>query len=123
MTDAQKAGRAEREEVRFYKTLGASIREHRKALGITQEACAEAIGLTRTSVANIEKGRQRVLAHQIPALASVLQCSLLDLVNDLPPDSRMLQSEARRWRARALKMQGALRAISNRAAKFAGAQE
>ncbi|BAM93157.1 XRE family transcriptional regulator [Bradyrhizobium oligotrophicum S58] len=41
---------------------------------------AEHIGLTRASLANIEKGRQKIMLHQIYKIAEVLQVdSILDL--------------------------------------------
>lgn len=44
--------------------------EHlRTTLGWTQEDLAKKIGLTRTSVVNIEAGRQRVLLHDIEKIA------------------------------------------------------
>ena len=47
----------------FYKELGVNIREHRKRLKLSQDALARSIGLTRTSLTNIEGGRQHPPLH------------------------------------------------------------
>ena len=54
----------------FYKTLGARIRELRGAL--PQEQLAKAVGLTRTSIVNIESGQQKLLVHNLFRIAAVL---------------------------------------------------
>jgi transcriptional regulator with XRE-family HTH domain len=46
------------EQEAFYQQLGTNIRERRKALKLSQDALARSIGLTRTSLTNIENGRQ-----------------------------------------------------------------
>ncbi|MBL9170654.1 MAG: helix-turn-helix transcriptional regulator [Verrucomicrobiales bacterium] len=57
----------------FYKEVGIRIREARKkADNMTQEALALSVGLTRTSLTNIEKGRQKVLLHTFTQIASAL---------------------------------------------------
>jgi transcriptional regulator with XRE-family HTH domain len=52
-----------------YRLIGAKVEHIRSALGWTQEELAEKIGLKRTSIANIEAGRQRVLLHDIEKFA------------------------------------------------------
>jgi transcriptional regulator with XRE-family HTH domain len=56
----------------FYKALGGLVRKARDKAGITQDALAARVGLTRTSVTNIEKGRQKLLVHTLCDLASAL---------------------------------------------------
>lgn len=56
----------------FYKKIGQNIRKHRLRSGITQELFAKSIGLSRTSVVNIEVGRQRFMVHALEEIASVL---------------------------------------------------
>lgn len=60
-------------EKAFYQNLGATIREYRYAAGMSQEALAEEVGLTRQSVNNIEYARQRVLAHTLHRFAVALR--------------------------------------------------
>jgi DNA-binding XRE family transcriptional regulator len=53
----------------IYKQLGLRIRTVRETLGWTQLDLAKHIGLTRTSVVNIEQGRQRILLHDLETIA------------------------------------------------------
>ncbi len=66
---------------RFYRTLGATIRRRRDELDLTQEALGERLNppMTRASIANIEAGKQRVLAHTLVDLASALTMKLDEL--------------------------------------------
>ena len=82
-------------EEELYRTLGANIAARRRALNKTQAEIATALGLSRASLANIERGRQKVLLHQIYRLASSLELGdvsklipIGDLVRDvadIPP--------------------------------------
>lgn len=65
---------------RFYQDLGRAIRARREALEITQAELGARIGLSRTSVTNIECGRQRLLIDQFCLLADVLRCERDDLL-------------------------------------------
>ncbi len=56
----------------FYELLGEAIRKRRNTIGMTQEALAEHAGLVRTSITNIERGRQTVLVHQLVGIAKAL---------------------------------------------------
>lgn len=56
----------------IYTRLGSLIRDHRVRLAKTQSNIADETGLSRASIANIEKGRQRILLHQLYSLASSL---------------------------------------------------
>lgn len=57
----------------LYLQFGKLIRSHRIRHNLTQSAIAERIGLKRTSVTNIEKGRQKILLHQLFQLADALK--------------------------------------------------
>lgn len=59
----------------FYAELGRRIRERREKSGITQEVLASKVALTRTSVTNIEKGRQKILVHMLVDIAKALEVS------------------------------------------------
>lgn len=58
-----------------YVQFGAKVRAMREAIGITQDDLAKRIGLTRTSVVNIESGKQRVLLHHVDAFAKAFGTS------------------------------------------------
>lgn len=61
------------DEASLYKDFGRLVRDHRRRLGLTQEQLADHVGLSRTSITNVEQGRQKVLLHQMFALAESLQ--------------------------------------------------
>ena len=65
----------------FYRRLGRTVADQRRALGLSQEDIAERVGLSRASIANLESGRQRIMVHQLFALVNALKLkSILDLV-------------------------------------------
>ena len=63
-----------------YPEIGKRIAQRRKALGNTQEWLAPQVGLSRTSLANIERGRQKILVHQLLAFASALDLEPTELL-------------------------------------------
>lgn len=66
----------------FYVDLGKRLLDRRLSLGLTQKEVGERLQptLTRASVANIEAGKQRVLAHTFVALAAALESTVVELV-------------------------------------------
>ncbi|MGI4831287.1 MAG: helix-turn-helix domain-containing protein [Janthinobacterium lividum] len=71
----------------LYRQLGASIARERRKKGLSQEVLAAKLQLTRTSVTNIENGRQHVQIHTLYAVANVFGISLADLL----PTAAVLQ--------------------------------
>ncbi|TBR27195.1 MAG: XRE family transcriptional regulator [Reyranella sp.] len=72
----------------FYKAFGEAIAKRRNALGYTQAELASRIGMSRASLANIERGRQNVLLHHAYSLAAALDFSAVsDLVPSIPDRS------------------------------------
>jgi len=67
----------------FYAAVGSKIRMARKQKNIDQETFAKFIQLSRTSVINIEKGRQRPSIFQIWVMAHHLQIPITDLIPPL----------------------------------------
>lgn len=63
-----------------YEDIGRRIRLFRESQGLTQAELAEASALTRTSIVNIERGRQRFLVHTLIDLARVLRIDPQDLL-------------------------------------------
>lgn len=70
----------------LYATLGHRIRTAREARGLNQEALGAAIGLGRSSVSNVEAGRQHLAVHQLVAAAQALGVDLEDLLTGPLPD-------------------------------------
>lgn len=67
----------------FYAALGGRLRSLRKGLGLTQEAVARNVGVSRASLANIEAGRQQVLVHHLVAFADALDGASIEHI--IPP--------------------------------------
>ena len=69
-------------ESEFLSTIGNKIMLLRKEKGIDQQSLALNIGLSRSSLVNIEKGRQRPSIYQIWLVARYLKT---DISNLIPP--------------------------------------
>ena len=69
----------------FYEDLGRRIRECRDQRGFSQERLGKLLNppATRASIANIEKGTQRVLAHTLVQFVAALNVEISDLVQSL----------------------------------------
>src|SRR5260370_17414135 len=68
-------------DLEIYRLIGSRIAARRKELRLKQVEVAAQIGLTRASLANIEKGRQKIMMHQLYRIAEALRIeSILDLV-------------------------------------------
>lgn len=66
----------------LYSAFGEHFRKLRKTAGLTQEDVAERVGLTRTSVTNIERGRQHISLHQLYLLAAAVGRDPTELLPD-----------------------------------------
>lgn len=66
---------ASRPHQSFYRELGELIRQHRERHEerLTQEELGRRVGLSRTSIVNIEKGRQHPAVHQLYVFAKELK--------------------------------------------------
>lgn len=63
-----------------YRLIGFKIAFLREQKEMTQAQLAEKIGLDRTSINNIELGRQRILVHYLEEIAEVLGVKPKDLL-------------------------------------------
>ena len=63
-----------------YIEIGKRIAAARVASGMTQAELAEAISLSRTSVTNIEVGRQKILVHMLLEIAALLRVEVSKLL-------------------------------------------
>jgi transcriptional regulator with XRE-family HTH domain len=66
----------------LYREFGRLLRDRRRAVGFTQDEVAGRIGLSRTSITNIEKGRQHVGLHVLYALADAVGVKPGELLPD-----------------------------------------
>ncbi|MGH9688469.1 MAG: helix-turn-helix transcriptional regulator [Candidatus Acidiferrales bacterium] len=62
------------------KNFGELLRRRRREARLSQKAFAREIGLSRTSVTNIERGRQAVTLPTLYAMADVLGRQVADLL-------------------------------------------
>jgi transcriptional regulator with XRE-family HTH domain len=67
------------------KTLGARVREHRNAMGLSQEALGHASGLHWTFVGQVERGTRNLSLHNLLRLAAALDVDAGKLVTGLRP--------------------------------------
>lgn len=56
----------------LYPRIGKLVRARRERAKVTQGKLAEATGLTRTSITNIEQGRQKIQIHTLYEIAEAL---------------------------------------------------
>jgi transcriptional regulator with XRE-family HTH domain len=59
----------------IYRQFGSKIESLRTALGLSQAELAKRVGLTRTSIVNIEAGRQRVLLDDVEKFSGAFATS------------------------------------------------
>jgi transcriptional regulator with XRE-family HTH domain len=64
----------------FYRQFGRILAEARNKKKMSQELLARELGLSRTSVTNIEKGRQPVQLHTLYQISQLLSVELKDLL-------------------------------------------
>jgi transcriptional regulator with XRE-family HTH domain len=73
----------------FYTEVGRRVRQARETAGLTQDTLATRVALSRTSVTNIEGGRQKMLLHTLWELAAALGVEPAALL----PDARNASEE------------------------------
>jgi transcriptional regulator with XRE-family HTH domain len=72
--------------------LGARVREHRQALGLSQEALAHQSGVHWTFLGQVERGQRNMSLHNLLKLAAGLGIDPAELVAGLlPPDGPVKQ--------------------------------
>ena len=95
-----------------YANFGALLRGCRSRSGLTQAELAEKVKISRTSVTNIECGRQQVVLHQLLDFADALGVEPSELIpetnSNVPVDliDRLAQGKgasATRWAEQILK--------------------
>lgn len=64
----------------FYKQLGDNIRKCRNRRNLSQDALAKLVGLTRTSLTNIENGRQHPPLHTFCEIVEQLKVDISQLL-------------------------------------------
>ena len=72
----------ENEQSFLYQSVGNQIRLLRKKSGFSQAELADALGLSRASVVNIEKGRQHPSLHLLIDLSRIFNVAITDFLTD-----------------------------------------
>jgi len=72
---------------KLYRMIGRRVREARQTAELSQDSLASAVGLTRTSITNLESGRQQVPLHVLYELARALRCGVYDLIPEAIPSN------------------------------------
>jgi transcriptional regulator with XRE-family HTH domain len=80
---------------KFYSDLGRRLRIARDDLGLTQQQVADQVGLVRASIANIERGRQRLLLHTFVDLCLALDITPAEIFAHWPGGYRAGVTPAR----------------------------
>lgn len=70
----------EQRESDFYREFGQRVKNSRVNRGLTQADLATQLGLTRSSVANLESGRQRIQVHLLPVISKALEVGVAELL-------------------------------------------
>ena len=98
----------------FYRQLGGEIRQRRQERGLTQADIAGRVvpPVTRASIANLELGHQRVLAHTLVQLAEIFDVPVGELLSSAP-------APAADWNAVVDALQTALKLPRTRAERLA----
>ncbi len=68
----------------FSDAVGALIKWHRKRAKLTQGELAQLVGFTRTSISNMESGRQRIQLDTLYTIAKALEVDVSELLPQLP---------------------------------------
>jgi transcriptional regulator with XRE-family HTH domain len=74
----------------LYHRIGQRIRSARKKLHLTQVDLGDMVGLSRTSITNIERGRQNILVHTLYEIGRRLQVPIESL---MPSDYLQLKQD------------------------------
>lgn len=69
----------------IYREFGRILRQRRADANLTQDELANKVGLVRTSITNIELGKQNVSLHLLFQLADALGVQTKDILPDRTP--------------------------------------
>lgn len=68
-----------------YQHIGRVIKRQRRDKKLLQQDLAERLEISRPSICLLEKGKQRVMMHDLPKIARAIGVKVIELV---PPDWR-----------------------------------
>ncbi len=79
-------------EDEIYVAVGEKVRAARLARHLTQDQLSDRIGLERSSVANIERGSQRLPIHVLYRISAALDFPFVDLLPPSPSKTEVIKS-------------------------------
>lgn len=62
------------------RTVGVNLRAHRQALGLSQEAFADVVGVHRTYMGGLERGERNLTLRSVERIAERIGVAPLDLL-------------------------------------------
>jgi transcriptional regulator with XRE-family HTH domain len=74
--------------------IGASVRDRREALGVTQAQLGQSVGVTFQQIQKYERGTNRISAAALLRIADALACSVADLYGDPDPAGTSMSERA-----------------------------
>jgi transcriptional regulator with XRE-family HTH domain len=80
----------EMSETALYRLIGERVKARRLALEMSQSQLADAIGMLRTSISNIEAGRQKTPIHVLYKICGVLGVEATELLPNLEEINQLL---------------------------------
>jgi transcriptional regulator with XRE-family HTH domain len=109
------------DEKAFYGAVGVQIEKYRTGKSLTQAQLGSYLRppLTRAAISNMEKGRQRILAHTLCHIADILGVEVADLVpprNDKPVAADVQRTLERKFPKAAAEIAKAIERSRGRAA-------
>ncbi len=80
----------------LYTQIGARIRKLREEAKLSQEQLAQGVGLTRTSITNVEQGKQKMLLHTFVEIAHQLSVDPAEMLRPAvgPPSTAAVPRDA-----------------------------
>ncbi len=63
-------------------SIRSALRRRRRALGLTQEAAAQMLGMSRLTYHRIEASRRRIRLDELAAICAAYGCHIGELVQD-----------------------------------------
>lgn len=81
------------EEKNFYQQVGELIKSHRIRADKNHDALASHLGLSRSSIINIENGRQKILLHTLIDAAEFFNISVTELIPQKPQVNEAIDDE------------------------------
>jgi len=105
---------------RFYREFGRRIRDAREAAGLSQEQLAQHVTMSRASIANIERGAQRVALHQWLQFADALAVEPMKLVPGIGRSEGSLERALRSERVPAAMANWIEQAVAQRKPRIPG---